>query len=348
MNVLENAIRGAGSGGVEPVPILGNPEWLDSLSLRRFQWTGVLAEGKRCHMNRVTCHTDLEKQFTEFLDRAIDIVRYFKNERFGFSVTYYEGNRPRQYFPDFIVVARERDGRETTWLAETKGEIRANTGLKSAAATLWCEKMSRTAFGQWRYLFVPQRKFEAAVASGVQSLADLSAALVVPRAGPQLRLISVDDRRVKGEAFKTLLPLYSLKAAAGYFGNGEVVEPEAWIEAEGVGALDEQMFVARAMGRSMEPVIHDGDLLVFRANPAGSRQGKTVLAQYRGPADPETGGSFTVKRYSSEKQKAEEGEWQHSRIVLSPINKAFAPIVIPPEGAEHFRILAEFIAVLRS
>jgi hypothetical protein len=77
-------------------------------------------------------------------------------------------------------------------------------------------------------------------------------------------------------------------------------------------------------------------------------QGKTVLAQYRGPADPETGGSFTVKRYSSEKREAGEGEWQHSRIVLSPLNKAFTPIVISPEEAEHFRILAEFIAVLRS
>jgi len=31
-----------------------------------------------------------------------------------------------------------------------------------------------------------------------------------------------------GEAFKTLLPLYTLKAAAGYFGSGEAVEPEGW------------------------------------------------------------------------------------------------------------------------
>jgi SOS-response transcriptional repressor LexA len=98
----------------------------------------------------------------------------------------------------------------------------------------------------------------------------------------------------------------------------------------------------------MEPMIHDGDVLVFHANPIGTRQGRIVLAQYRGPADPETGGSFTVKRYSSEKRETEEGEWQHSRIVLSPLNKVFVPMVIPPEGAEHFRILAEFIAVLRS
>jgi hypothetical protein len=57
------------------------------------------------------------------MPRTNDVVRYFKNERFGFSVTYYEGNRPRQYYPYFIVTAREDDGREVMWIAETKGEI---------------------------------------------------------------------------------------------------------------------------------------------------------------------------------------------------------------------------------
>lgn len=348
LDVLENAVRGAGLAGVEPVPILGKPDWLDSAGIKRFQWTGVLAEGKRCHTNKVPCHTELEKRFAAFLDDCSDVVRYFKNERFGFSVTYYEGNRPRQYYPDFIVVAREPDGREITWLAETKGEIRPNTALKSEAATLWCEKMSRTAYGHWRYLFVPQRKFEAAVVAGVKALAELATSLVVPRPEPQLRLIPIDNERVKREAFKNLLPLYSLRAAAGYFGSGETVEPEAWIEADGIGKLDDRMFVARAVGRSMEPTIHDGDLLVFRGNPVGTRQGKIVLAQYRGLADPETGGSFTVKRYSSEKGEAEEGEWRHSRILLSPVNRSFAPIAIPPDRAGDFRIVAEFVAVLRS
>jgi hypothetical protein len=49
------------------------------------------------------CHTDLEKQFSDFLDGADDVLRFMKNERFGFSVTYHESNRPRQYYPDFIV-----------------------------------------------------------------------------------------------------------------------------------------------------------------------------------------------------------------------------------------------------
>jgi hypothetical protein len=163
LDVLENAIRGTSAAGVTPVPILSHPDWLDSGHLRRFQWTGIVAEGKRCHMNKVPCHTDLEKHFADFLDGATDVVRYIKNERFGFSVTYYEGNRPRQYYPDFIITARDKAGRETTWVAETKGEIRSNTSLKTQAASLWCEKMSATRYGQWRYLFVPQRDFDRAV-----------------------------------------------------------------------------------------------------------------------------------------------------------------------------------------
>ena len=151
------------------------PEWLDSSLLKRFQWTGILADGKKTHTNKVPCHTDLEKKFADFLDRAKDVVRYLKNERFGFSVTYYENNRPRQFYPDFVVAVRAKDGKETMWLAETKGEMRTNVPLKNGAAHLWCEKMSATKYGQWRYLFAQQIKLTAALATGVdtfQGLAD--------------------------------------------------------------------------------------------------------------------------------------------------------------------------------
>lgn len=347
-DVLETAIRGSGAAGVEAVPILASPEWLDTAKLRRFQWTGIVADGKRCHTNKVPCHTDLEKRFADFLDGAKDVVRYFKNERFGFSVTYYESNRPRQYYPDFIIAARDTDGREVMWLAETKGEIRPNTALKSEAARLWCEKMSGTKYGQWRYLFVQQRKIEAALAIGVKSLAELAESVVAARPEPQLRLISLDDERIKREAFKTLLPLYSLKAAAGYFGSAEAVEPEGWIKADGLGKIDERMFVCRAVGRSMEPSIRDGDYIVFRAKPVGTRQGKIVLAQYRGPADPDTGGAFTVKRYSSEKEASDEGGWRHTRVVLSPTNPEYSPIILSKRDAESVQVVGEFVTVLRS
>jgi SOS-response transcriptional repressor LexA len=294
----------------------------------------------------VPCHTDLEASFARLLDVANDVIRYVKNEYFGFSLTYYEHNRPRQYFPDFIVLVRGADGREVWWLAETKGEIRSNTALKREAANLWCEKMtSAGSHGTWRHLFVQQRKFEQALGSGVKTFAALAEALVRTRPSPQLVLIAENDPRVLKERYKTLLPIYSLKAAAGYFGDGKAVEAEGWIEADGFAALDERMFVARVAGRSMEPRIHDGDYCVFRSGVEGTRQGKIVLVQYRGPADPETGGSFTVKRYTSEKLVDGE-EWQHARIVLTPLNASFQPIVLTPRSKGDVTVVAEFVSVL--
>lgn len=155
------------------MPILSAPEYLDTESLRRFQWTGIVAAGKKSHMNKLPCHSELEQQFADFLDSATDVVRYLKNERFGFSVTYYENGRPRQYYPDFIIVVRGKNEREIFWLVETKGEIRSNTVLKQEAAQLWCEKMSSTSYGTWKYFLVQQREFERIYAGGIQLFTQL-------------------------------------------------------------------------------------------------------------------------------------------------------------------------------
>jgi hypothetical protein len=95
-------------------------------------------------------------------------------KRFGFSVTYYENNRPRQFYPDFIVTVRTKGGKEIMWLAETKGEMRTNVPLKNGAARLWCEKMSGTRYGQWDYLFAQQIKLTSALATSVDTFEDLA------------------------------------------------------------------------------------------------------------------------------------------------------------------------------
>jgi hypothetical protein len=69
----------------------------------------------------------------------------------------------------------------------------------------------------------------------------------------------------------------SLKAAAGSLRDPEVVQPEGWIEADGVRRLDEGMFVCRAVGRSMEPTTRDGDHMGLRAKPTGTCEGRVVL-----------------------------------------------------------------------
>ncbi len=168
----------------------------------------------------------------------------------------------------------------------------------------------------------------------------------ISQAQVQEKVVPLFRKTAGNEAFKTLLPVYSLKAAAGYFGKGEAVEPEGWVEAKGLGRLNERMFVAQVVGRSMEPKIKDGDYCVFRANPEGSRQGKIVLAQYRGPADPDTGGSYTVKLYSSKKTVSSDETWKHEEITLLPLNVQYQPIKLKPENENDIQILGEFIAIL--
>jgi hypothetical protein len=145
--------------------------------------------------------------------------------------------------------------------------------------------------------------------------------------------------------FVEFLPLYSLKAACGAFGEGQYAEETGWVKVEGLGRLNRNMFVVQAKGGSMEPRIPDGSLCVFRANVVGSRQNKIVLVQHRGLYDPDHNGSYTIKTYTSEKTyDRETGQWQHERIVLKPLNPDYSPIVIEEDG--DFTVVGEFIGLV--
>ena len=142
------------------------------------------------------------------------------------------------------------------------------------------------------------------------------------------------------------LPLYTLKAACGKFGEWQQAEEEGWIKTEGMGKLTSGMFIIQANGHSMEPRIMDGDFCVFRANIVGSRIGKIVLVQHPEHYDFENGGSYSIKKYSSEKkQDPETGEWMHERIILYPLNPDYQPIEIRNE--EGFIVVGEFIGIVK-
>src|SRR4029078_13541229 len=81
------------------------------------------------------------------------------------------------------------------------------------------------------------------------------------------------------------LPMYTFQAAAGKFGEDREIEAEDWVRGPERLRLTEHMFVARVVGRSMEPRIPDGSLCVFQAKVAGSRQGKLVLVERFGSTD---------------------------------------------------------------
>ena len=140
------------------------------------------------------------------------------------------------------------------------------------------------------------------------------------------------------------VPLYTLRAACGYFEDGELPEEEGWIDATGHSFTPDpkRHFVIHAKGNSMLPKIKDGDLCLFEWYKAGSRNGEIVLTQ-SSEFDPEYGCKYTIKKYHSEKVVTEEG-WQHSKVELIPLNKEYNVIVLD-ENTEY-RTIGIFISVL--
>jgi uncharacterized protein len=171
-----------------------------------------------------------------------------------------------------------------------------------------------------------------------------------PSIGKVIPFPLVDRRHLK--PFKNAVPVVELKLAAGLFSDVQSFDIDAaqWVELPDIYRPQPGMFIAQVVGESMNRRIPNSSWCLFRANPQGTRAGKVVVAQHRSIADPESGGSYTVKVYSSEKSRSLDGNWRHTRVVLSPdsSDSNFKPLVFGPEAADSVKIVAELISVLDS
>lgn len=149
----------------------------------------------------------------------------------------------------------------------------------------------------------------------------------------------------------TAAPVIDLRFAAGAFSEPQMLEEGAtdWVALPDWVRPQPGLFVAQVVGESMNRRIPNGAWCLFRANPAGTREGKVVVVQHRSIDDLETGGRYTIKVYSSEKLPADEGEWRHRRITLRPDSDqpGFEPIVIElGKDDEGLAVVAEMLTVL--
>lgn len=162
-----------------------------------------------------------------------------------------------------------------------------------------------------------------------------------------LRRVSIAERAAGMPA----VPVIDLRLAAGPFSDPQALETGAtdWVALPDWVRPQPGLFVAQVSGESMNRRIPNDAWCLFRANPTGTREGKVVVVQHRSIADPETGGRYTIKVYSSEKDPAEDGGWRHRRITLRPDSDrpGFEPIVIEAgDGDEGFVVVAEMLTVL--
>jgi type I restriction enzyme, R subunit len=210
-----------------------------------------------------------------------------------------------------------------------------------------------------QYGYPPEKRDKATdtVLAQAESLGDLVVEEIeAAPAAPErpFRVVPVEEV----VPFENAVPVLELAAAAGRFSGEQEVDglqeaaaqPERfeWAELPDYFRPRPGLFVARAVGESMNRRIPNGSWGLFRVNPHGSRQGKILLVQHRQIQDTDLGGHFTLKRYQSEKSQSADGTWEHTRIVLSPDTtvEGYEPIVIEASGDEEVRVIAEWLGTV--
>src|SRR5690606_5426109 len=81
--------------------------------------------------------------------------------------------------------------------------------------------------------------------------------------------------------YENAIPIYNLKAAAGGFSEYQNLEDCDWVSLPSWLRPEPGLFVVKVQGESMNRRIPNGAWCVFRALPAGTREGKIVLVQHR-------------------------------------------------------------------
>jgi SOS-response transcriptional repressor LexA len=304
-----------------------------------FRTTKPVARLGKSHINLGVVDSSLERKAIERLE-SLDVVdAYVPNSRgVGLTIPYEYQDARHVYEPDFVI--RVRGGRLV--MLETKGgggEFRDENLVlaKNAAARKWVAAVNNAGrYGRWAFEICRDvGRLRGILEKWADGADVLPFRLVAPR--PE-------------ERYRTCVPLSSLRAAAGGWAEEqaelELTDDTEWVSFDTRTRFEEGMFVARVQGSSMEPEIPSGSYCLFRSPRGGSRQGRRLLIRHSGISDPETGGEFTLKVYTSEKVADPDGDWEHVRIVLKPLNPAYEPIELAPLDEGDLRMVAEFVEVV--
>ncbi|WP_321300073.1 DUF3427 domain-containing protein [Marinifilum fragile] len=146
---------------------------------------------------------------------------------------------------------------------------------------------------------------------------------------------------------KNLIPFYNFYAAAGAFSEMQSEKDYEMIEVPERYNSEREYFACTVKGESMNKVIPNNSICLFKKYSGGSRHGKIVLVENMDYQDPDFNSAFTVKTYTSEKNITEEG-WGHTSIVLRPnsYDNSYKNIIIDEANGSEMRIIGEFVRVL--
>lgn len=158
----------------------------------------------------------------------------------------------------------------------------------------------------------------------------------------------IEPFKIKSSKSDNTIPYFNLSAAAGEFSELQKIdEPSSWLELPKEISHSPDFFACKVIGESMNKIIPNGSICLFRKYNGGSRNGKIVLAQSTEIQDNEFGSGYTVKEYKSVKAYSEEG-WEHQNITLKPrsFDSNYEMLILDQSTLTDFRIIGIFERVL--
>ncbi|RZK50087.1 MAG: DUF2075 domain-containing protein [Pedobacter sp.] len=144
----------------------------------------------------------------------------------------------------------------------------------------------------------------------------------------------------------TSVPFYDISIAAGSFSEVQAAGDLKYIEIPDI-TNHKNYFACKIFGESMNKVIPNGSICLFKKYSGGSRNGLITLVESSEIYDTDLGSNYTIKEYSSIKQFDEEG-WRHQEIILKPLSThPYEPIILRDDETKNFRVLGIFEKVLK-
>jgi uncharacterized protein len=159
----------------------------------------------------------------------------------------------------------------------------------------------------------------------------------------EVKSLNIHPNKTNGQC----IPFYDLNIAAGSFSDYQQVENISFLELTESLKANDDLFACKIVGESMNKIIPNGSIALFKKYSGGSRNGLICLVESTNIYDKDLGGQYTIKEYRSKKAQTDDS-WVHEEITLHPLStdEYFKPLVLRDEETIDLKVIGVFQRVL--
>jgi type III restriction enzyme len=114
---------------------------------------------KKSHINYVAEDSGWEGIAAKSMEELPEVVSYVKNQFLDFKIPYVKDGKDRDYFPDFIVRYRAKDGSVKNLIVEISGMSNDKAEKKWYVENHWLPAVNavrdKNAYDEWGFIEIP-------------------------------------------------------------------------------------------------------------------------------------------------------------------------------------------------